>query len=115
VWSDGTAAAQKVSGKADTPFYLSIYFAFGFGSLLIMVMRSAAVVLGTVRAARKLHFDLLQKVLCRPPPGGGTTLFYHLLSARSTSEYGLALEELFPPKSVLGVCAYKSMSTICWM
>lgn len=50
-------------GRADTPFYMGIYFCFGFGTLLVMIVRSAAVVMGTIRASRKLHSDLLEKVM----------------------------------------------------
>ena len=62
MWSDATAVATLQMGRADTPFYMGIYFCFGFGTLLVMVVRSAAVVMGTIKASRKLHSDLLEKV-----------------------------------------------------
>lgn len=62
VWSDATAVASLRKGRTDTPFYMGIYFCFGFGTLVVMVVRSAAVVMGTIKASRKLHSDLLEKV-----------------------------------------------------
>ena len=64
VWSDATAVAERKGSAANTPFYMGIYFCFGAGTLLIMVVRSAAVVVGTIKASRKLHADLLTKVCC---------------------------------------------------
>ena len=60
IWSDATSDAP--GGRVDVPYYLSIYFVFGFGSLAIMTVRSAFMVTGMVNAARKLHHGLLQKV-----------------------------------------------------
>lgn len=61
VWSDATTKSSN--GKVDVPFYLSIYFAFGLGSLAVMAVRSACMVRGMVNAARKLHQSLLEKVI----------------------------------------------------
>lgn len=68
VWSDATAVATRTHSPPDTPFYMGIYFCFGLGTLVIMVIRSTAIVYGSVKASRKLHADLLEKVrmICLP-------------------------------------------------
>jgi len=75
-WSNHTSSIQQqqqqsaaAAGPAPSPhtgLYLSLYFALGLGSVGVVLVRSALLVLGSVSASRRLHRQLLHKLLRLP-------------------------------------------------
>jgi ABC-type multidrug transport system fused ATPase/permease subunit len=70
------AAAAAAAGQAPdsspppgsfrTGFYLTLYFALGLGSVGVVLLRSALLVVGSIAASRRLHRQLLHKLLRLP-------------------------------------------------
>lgn len=71
------AARAAAAGSSSTPspaaphsfhtgLYLSLYFILGLSSVGVVLVRSALLVLGSVSASRRLHSQLLHKLLRLP-------------------------------------------------
>jgi ATP-binding cassette subfamily C (CFTR/MRP) protein 1 len=75
LWSNHTSSIQKqqAAAAADAPtpsystaFYLTLYFALGLGSVGVVLLRSALLVIGSIAASKRLHKQLLRKLLRLP-------------------------------------------------
>lgn len=60
------AADSPLAGSFRTGFYLTLYFALGLGSVGVVLLRSALLVVGSIAASRRLHRQLLHKLLRLP-------------------------------------------------
>lgn len=61
-----SAAPASSSPSYNTAFYLTLYFALGLSSVGVVLVRSALLVLGSISASRRLHSQLLHKLLRLP-------------------------------------------------
>eukprot|EP00884_Botryococcus_braunii_P017606 jgi/Botrbrau1/4529/Bobra.60_2s0019.2 len=66
VWSNATSRAEAAGYEISAMRYLALYFILGMLSLGMQIGRSYSAVLGTVHAARRLHAQLLKKMLRLP-------------------------------------------------
>jgi ABC-type multidrug transport system fused ATPase/permease subunit len=79
LWSNHTSSVQQQQQQqqaAATPsapapsyntgYYLALYFVLGLGSVGVVLARSALLVFGSIAASRRLHRQLLHKLLRLP-------------------------------------------------
>jgi hypothetical protein len=75
LWSNATAALEAAAGAAPsassplsgaTAVYLALYFGLGLGSVVLVLARSALLVNASIAASRKLHRELLSKLVRLP-------------------------------------------------
>jgi len=65
VWaSNGWSVAGDAANQDMV--YVAVFFAIGVGSLLCGLLRAVVMVIGTVRASRRLHSQLLSKIMLLP-------------------------------------------------
>jgi ABC-type multidrug transport system fused ATPase/permease subunit len=62
--------------------YVAVFFAIGVGSLLCGLLRAVVMVIGTVRASRRLHSQLLSKIMVLP------MMFFDTQVRRSCALFG---------------------------
>lgn len=65
VWAGNGWSVAGDAANQDM-VYVAIFFAIGIGSLLCGLLRACVMVVGTVRASRILHAQLLSKILLLP-------------------------------------------------
>ena len=71
IWSNVTSAFEAANAGAALPggqtsYYLMLYFVLGLVSVVIVLVRSAVLVVGSIAASRKLHRELLSKLIRLP-------------------------------------------------
>jgi len=65
-WSNAVAKAQELGDSVSPTRYLLMYFGLGMSSILLSMMRSGATIKGSITASRKLHYQLLNKLVRLP-------------------------------------------------
>ena len=66
IWSNTTSELQKEHKPLQNGKYMAIYFALGIASLGLQGGRALLLVLGSFNASRRLHANLLAKVMRLP-------------------------------------------------
>ena len=66
IWSNTTTRLEQQGQHLDSRKYMAIYFSLGLLSLVVQGCRALLLVLGSFNASRRLHANLLAKVMRLP-------------------------------------------------